>query len=102
MISSHDADEPGTMVRAACTPLPTLSPIADGEQHPDRLAELLECLADLLVETGRQRAELTQHYGSSPQAQDAIVRLAEVERSLGTVGAEAASVHQLLQHLHLT
>jgi hypothetical protein len=32
---------------------------------------------------------------------DAIARLDEIERSLEKVGVEAASAHQLLQHVHL-
>jgi hypothetical protein len=78
------------------------APIAEREERPDRFAELLECLADLLVETRRQREDIVQHRGTDdPRVRQAIARLAGVERSLGEVGVEAASVHQLLQHLRL-
>ena len=90
------------MTGAACRPLRTLAPIAEREQRPDRFAELLECMADLLVETRRQRVEIAQHRGSEDQrVREAIARLTEMERSLEEVGVEAASVHQLLQHVHL-
>jgi hypothetical protein len=59
-------------------------------------------MADLLVETRRQRVEIAQHRGSDdPRVREAGARLAELERSLGEVGVEAASVHQLLQHVRL-
>jgi hypothetical protein len=77
-------------------------PIAEREQRPDRLAELLECMADLLVEARMQRVEIAQHRGSrDPRVREAIVRLFELERSLREVGVEAASVHQLLQHVRV-
>ena len=72
------------MTDAACRPLRTLAPITEPERF-DRLAELLECMADLLVEVRRRRHR----------------SLWALERSLGDVGLEAASVHQLLQHVHL-
>jgi len=59
-------------------------------------------MADLLVQTRRQRVEIAQYRGSDDsRVRDAIVRLTELERPLGEVGVEAASVHQLLQHVHL-
>jgi hypothetical protein len=76
--------------------------IAEREHRPDRLAELLECLADLLVETRKQRAEIARDRDSDdPRVPEAIGRLAELEGSLGDLAVEAASVHQLLQHVHL-
>jgi hypothetical protein len=90
------------MTDPACRPLRTLAPIAEREQRPDRFAELLECMADLLVAAGRQRDELAQHRGSEdPRVREAIARATEMERSLRAVGVEAASVHQLLQRVHL-
>jgi hypothetical protein len=59
-------------------------------------------MADLLVETRRQRMEIAHHRsGDDPRVMAAIARLTELERSLGEVGVEAASAHQLLQHIHL-
>jgi hypothetical protein len=90
------------MTDAGCTPLETLAPAFEREQQPDRFGELLECMADLLVEARKQREGVAQHRGSNdPRVREAIARLAELERSLGDVGVEAASVHQLLQHVHL-
>jgi hypothetical protein len=72
------------------------------EQRPDRLAELLECLADLLVETRKQRRDIARLRDSDdPRVPEAIARLTDVQRSLGEVAVETASVHQLLQHVHL-
>jgi hypothetical protein len=90
------------MTDAGCRPLRTFAPIADREHRPDRLAELLECMADLLVEARRQGVEIAQHRDSNdPRVREAIARLTGLERSLGEVGVEAASVHQLLQKVHL-
>jgi hypothetical protein len=59
-------------------------------------------MADLLVQARSQRAEITEQWGSDdPRVPEAIARLTELERSLGEVGVEAASVHQLLQHVRL-
>ena len=77
-------------------------PTAERDQRPDRFGELLECMADLLVETRRQRVEIAQDPGSNdPRVAEAIARLNELERSLSEVGVQSASVHQLLQHVHL-
>ena len=42
------------MTDAACKPLSALAPLAEREQRVDRYAELIECMADLLVETRKQ------------------------------------------------
>jgi hypothetical protein len=90
------------MTDAACRQLRTLMPTAERDQRPDRFGELLECMADLLVETGRQRVEIAQDPGSNdPRVAEAIVRLNELECSLSEVAVQSASVHQLLQHVHL-
>ena len=89
------------MTDATCRPLRTVTPIAQREQRADQFGELLECMADLLVETHGQRLELEQHVDEDPRVPEAIARLTELERSFGKVGVEAASVHQLLQHIHL-
>jgi hypothetical protein len=90
------------MTGAVCIPLPTLAPSSEREQRPDRFVELLDCLADLLVETASQCQRITaSHVSEDPRAREAAARLAEVERSLGELSLEAASVHQLLQHLRL-
>jgi hypothetical protein len=46
------------MTDAACMPLRMIAASAEQEQRPDRFAELLECVADRLVETGRERMEI--------------------------------------------
>ena len=54
-------------------------------QRPDRFAELLECMADLLIETRRQRVDIAHHRRSDdPRVRDAVTRVAELERSSGT------------------
>jgi hypothetical protein len=90
------------MTEPTCTPLRTLGPIADREQRPDRLAELLDCMAELMVETAKVSANLEQHRDSEdPRVCEAIAGLAELQGSLRAVGLKAASVHQQLQHVHL-
>ena len=77
-------------------------PTPERDQRPDRFGELLECMADLLVETHRQRMEIAHDPGSDdPRVAEAIARLNELERSLSEVAVQSASVHQLLQHVHL-
>jgi hypothetical protein len=90
------------MTTSTCTPIsaPTHGP--EQELRTDHLANLLECLADLVVETGQQRRAiepLADRAGESPR--DAIRRLTALEDALKKVGLEAAAVHQLLQHEHL-
>lgn len=90
------------MTAPVCRPLSPHPPIAEVEERVDRFAELLECMADLLVETRRQRIEITRPYGSEdPRVREVITRLTELEGVIGEVGIEAASVHQLLQRVHL-
>lgn len=89
---------------AASRPVLAPAAIAEREQRPDRIAGLLECMADLLVELRTQRAEITElqsHRSDDPRAHMAIARLSELERSLAELGREAASVHRLLQHVRL-
>jgi hypothetical protein len=88
------------MTDPPCRLLITLAPIAEPE-HPDRLEEPLECVADLLVEARRPRLTIADYgYGELPM-RDAIARGAAPGRSLGNVGIDGASVHQLLQPVHL-
>lgn len=90
------------MTNAACRPLSTLAPLAERELRSDRFAELLECMADLLVETRKQRLGITQsRSGDDPREREATARLLELEGSLEAVAVEAASVHQLLHRVHL-
>jgi hypothetical protein len=90
------------MTAAACIPLSPPAPITEREQRPDRLGELLACMADLLVQMRSQQVEIAQYRDSNdPSVCEAITRLAEIERSLKAVGVDAASVHQQLQHVHL-
>ena len=90
------------MTGAACRPLPALMATADREGRPDRFVELLECLADLIVETAHERQAIERSaLSDDPRAPEAARRLAAVEGSLIGVSTEAASVHQLLQHIRL-
>ncbi len=83
------------MTGPACEPLMTLVPPSAREEQPDRLAELLECLADLVVEAHRCRGVLERLPSCADQrVQDSIAHLEQLERNLRAVGVEAASVHQ--------
>jgi hypothetical protein len=90
------------MTDATCQPAGTLVPVSERERKPDRFVDFLECLADLLVETDRQRSEIAQLPGEpDPRAQEAIERLTKMQRLLRAVSVEAASVHQSLQRVRL-
>ncbi len=90
------------MTYASCRPLPLFAPVAEREDTPDRLVELLECLADLRIELGRPRAAIAERRdGNDPRVHDAIERVAALERSLQTVGGDAAAAHQWLRHVRL-
>lgn len=90
------------MIDSACSPLDTGGPLRDREAVPDRLAELLASTADLLVQVHEQRREIAQRFsGQDARVREAIERLEHTEASLRSVGIEAASTHQLLQHLRL-
>jgi hypothetical protein len=89
------------MIGGRCTPFGRPGPTAEHEQRPDRFAELLGSMADLLVEVRGQRMEMARHGPDDPRADEAVARLAELERSIEKVAVEAASVHQALQRVHL-
>jgi hypothetical protein len=90
------------MTTATCREIGTSVSAREREDRPDRLAELLECLADLVVETERQRAELAPlPDDADPSAREALARLGGLERTLQKVSMEAATVHQLLQQQRL-
>ena len=89
------------MTDPPCRLLITLAPIAEPE-HPDRLEEPLECVADLLAEARRPRLTIADYsHGDELPMRDAIARVAAPERSLGNLGIDRASVHQLLRPVHL-
>lgn len=90
------------MTAATCRPVTAPVPVLERELRPDRLGDLLECLADLLVETAEQRSAIEQLADNEDgPARNAVQRLIEVESALKRVGLEAATVHQLLQREHL-
>ena len=69
------------MTSATCTPSPTPVPLQEREHRPDRLGDLLECLADLLIEVGQQRAAVARLVeGSGPAAREALERLMRLWR----------------------
>ena len=65
-------------------PIGTLATVAECEQSPGRLAELLECMADRLVETRGRWVEIARDLGSDdPRVlREVLARLADLERSL--------------------
>jgi hypothetical protein len=94
--------EVAEMTDAICRPVALPVPVRERERRADPLGELLECLADLLVETAAQREVIERSSDRDDQlVRDAIERLIEVEGALKRVGLEAASAHQQLQHEHL-
>jgi hypothetical protein len=90
------------MTTATCTPSSVPASSLERERHPDRLADLLECLADLLVGVGRQRETVAQLAGDrGPGAREALERLVWLEQAVKGTALEASSIHQLLQHERL-
>jgi hypothetical protein len=90
------------MTTATCKPSLTPVSLQDRERRPDRLGDLLECLADLLIEVGQQRAAVAQLADDAgPDGREALERLGWFERAVKGIGVEAAGIHQLLQHEQL-
>jgi hypothetical protein len=90
------------MTNATCRPVTAPVPVLERELRPDHLGALLECLADLLVETAEQRSALERHAENPDEpTRNAVQRLITVETAIKRVGLEAATVHQLLQREHL-
>ena len=88
------------MMNAVHNPLAPGVPTFERERRTDRFVELLDCLADLRVATAHRRSEITESIGVDPAPHVRAVawRLAEVERSLNALSAEAARVHRALRH----
>jgi hypothetical protein len=90
------------MTTPTCTPITGGADIRTRELRPDHLGNLLETLADLVVETGQQRRALEpQAESGGAPTRSALRHLVALEKSLRHVGLEAAAVHQLLQHERL-
>ena len=90
------------MTTATCKPSLTPISLRERERRPDRLGDLLECLADLLIEVGQQRAAVAQLADDArPGGREALQRLGWLERAVKGIAVEAASIHQLLQHEQL-
>ena len=88
------------MTYEVCIPAKRLAPLSERDPAADRFVELLECLAGLLVATGKQMLQIAQAQdGDDPRVREATIRLAGLERSLRGLSGEAASIHQLLQHM---
>jgi hypothetical protein len=76
-------------------PHPTV-PTADFDRSPDRVADLVTRMVDVLVELYGQPTENVPHIaGDDPRLRAAITRLHRLEGSLEELTAEAAAVHQL-------
>lgn len=89
------------MVDPICSPIPTVTATGVGRDQ-DRLAELLECLADLRVELAKQRLAISEtHRDGDPRARDVADRLADLEASIGSFSVKATAVHHLAQRAHL-
>jgi hypothetical protein len=100
--ASPDQKAAWTMTGARCTPAESVLTLSEREGAPDRFVELLECLADLLVETGLYRESIAARSASAdPRVREALDRTVALERSIKQVGVDAATVHQLLEHIRL-
>jgi hypothetical protein len=87
---------------ASCQLVTEATRPSDREGQPDCFVELLECLADLRVQTdGRRRALSRLPSSEDPRILDAVLRLGEMQGELAAVAAKVTSVHQALQHEHL-
>jgi hypothetical protein len=85
-----------------CEQVAALIPPRDRESRTDRLADLLECLADLSVEAHARRDELAGRACSDDaRVQGSIAALDRLDRQLETVCAAATSVRPRLLHEHL-
>lgn len=90
------------MTDPLCRPLPILVPRSEIVGSTDRFAELLGCLADLLVETSQQVAEIEVSKDHRDcRVTEALALLGRFRRSLTELSVEAASVHQQLRHVRL-
>jgi hypothetical protein len=71
-------------------------PAAELQPPPDRLADLVTCMVDLLEEVCRQPTGSAPHAtGADPRLRAAITRLQRLEGSLEERTAGPACVHQL-------
>ena len=74
-------------------------PLSDRESEPNRFVDLLDCLADLMVETAKRREAISRLPDSpDPRIRDAVERMLALQDAMKQVRVEAASVHQLLEH----
>jgi hypothetical protein len=91
------------MTKATVTPIKAvMRTVAEREEHSDEFAELLGSLADLAVKARKQRTRLERIAGAGDaRISQAIEHLAELEMHAQQVGAEAARVHNELQHARL-
>jgi hypothetical protein len=90
------------MVEATCRLVEPFAHRCEREDGPDRLLDLLECLADLRVATTQRRLALVR-LGNPCLArlQTVIEDLEGLEDALVTVATRVARVHQELQHERL-
>lgn len=58
------------MTDATCRPVATPLTVWERERQGDRMTELLECLADLLVHTAEQRATIERAVGPADSAKN--------------------------------
>jgi hypothetical protein len=80
---------------ASRVPHPTVA-TAEVDRSPDRVADLMTRMVDLLVELYAQPTENVPHTaGNDPRLRATITRLHRLEDSLEHLGVEAAAVHQL-------
>lgn len=89
------------MTNATVTPLKQAYRQSDRDQRSDEFAELLGALADLAVQTRSHRLRLECLANGDARVAAAIEHLASLEGHAQEVAAEAARVHNELQHARL-
>ena len=95
--SDHESSHPNQAMSNAAPRAPhPIVPAAQLHQPPDRLADLVTCMVDLLAELYRQpNGNAPYAADGDPRLRAAITRLQRLEGSLEELTAEATSVHQI-------
>jgi hypothetical protein len=95
--SHHQASHTnGATANGGSRPPHPIVPTAERQPPPDRLADLVTCMVDLVEELSRQpTGSAPNAAGADPRLRAAITRLQRLKGSLQEPTAEPASVHQL-------
>jgi hypothetical protein len=92
--SDHQAHPTNrAMTNGASSPPRPIVPAAEPQRPSDRLADLVTCMVDLVVELYRQPTRNAAD--GDPRLRAAITRLQRLDGSLQELIAQATTVHQL-------